>query len=484
MNIHNLILPLALATAALAQSVVLPPPGVAPGESYRLLVVTNGTRAATSTIIANYDTWVQAQIAAVPELAAIPTTWRALAGTPGNPARVHSETTWTATEPGLPIYRPDGAKIADSYQHFWSAGAGMPLHNTPWSPLNGTAPAVNQVWTGAKADGSNATALGNINGNPTFGTPESTDGNWMQAGNAFQFQAWRMYAISDVLTHHNVQYPEGLEPGDQFRVMFVTDGTTPATNGTFAYYDALVTAEAQAAPELAALNTTWTAVVSTPEGNARVHTGTTHNSTNHGPPIYRPDGKRIAHSHRHLWRVVTEGALVNPVDLTPTLQVTTAIRVWTGTSGNGGPDNFDVLGDPSGTSATGQPSAQSYAWVNAGYNQQTGSRPIYGVSAVLTVPLAATETMRPGMPANPSAFLPGQTSGPIAGQVWDPIVDHTTFATNPALDFAFFGNLSANVAVPGFGLVLVDQVIGSVSVTPGSTFAVSCIERNGSGVTA
>ena len=46
----------------------------------------------------------------------------------------------------------------------------------------------------------------------------------------------------------------------------------------------------------------------------------------------------------------------------------------------------------------------------------------------------ASETVRLGTPANPNAFLPGVTSRPIVGQVWDPVVDHTTFHPTAVLD--------------------------------------------------
>jgi hypothetical protein len=41
-----------------------------------------------------------------------------------------------------------------------------------------------------------------------------------------------------------LQTPAGLNPGDQFRFVFVTDGTTNATSSAISSYDAFVTAQA------------------------------------------------------------------------------------------------------------------------------------------------------------------------------------------------------------------------------------------------
>ncbi len=53
----------------------------------------------------------------------------------------------------------------------------------------------------------------------------------------------------------------------------------------------------------------------------------------------------------------------------------------------------------------------------------------------LSDPVAASEVVRLGTPPNPNAFLPGVTSAPVIGQVWDPIIDHTSFAPSSLIDF-------------------------------------------------
>jgi len=58
-------------------------------------------------------------------------------------------------------------------------------------------------------------------------------------------------------------------PGDQYRLVFVTDGLFDANSTSASFYDAAVIGEAALSPELVALGTNWTAIVSTPTENAR-----------------------------------------------------------------------------------------------------------------------------------------------------------------------------------------------------------------------
>jgi hypothetical protein len=69
------------------------------------------------------------------------------------------------------------------------------------------------------------------------------------------------------------------------------------------------------------------------------------------------------------------------------------------------------------------------------------------------------ELVRLGTPANPNVFLPGQTSGPVTGEVWDPVVDHTTFMPAAILDImavSFLGPV--NVPIPGIGTMLCETI--------------------------
>src|SRR5690349_5670387 len=82
-----------------------------------------------------------------------------------------------------------------------------------------------------------------------------------------------------------VTVPTSLNPGDQYRLAFVTSTTTDATSTSTFYYNTFVTNVANSVPELAALGTDWTVIGSTPGIDARTNTDTDpSNST--GFPIY------------------------------------------------------------------------------------------------------------------------------------------------------------------------------------------------------
>ena len=75
-----------------------------------------------------------------------------LVSTPGADARLHTDTTWTETDRGMPIYWLNGARVADDYADFYDgvwADEANPTNGlgNPHS-LAGTAP-----WTGTDHDG-------------------------------------------------------------------------------------------------------------------------------------------------------------------------------------------------------------------------------------------------------------------------------------------------------------------------------------------
>ena len=70
-------------------------------------------------------------------------------------------------------------------------------------------------------------------------------------------------------------------------------------------------------------------------------------------------------------------------------------------------------------------------------NQITDHRPVaikLPFSDGCTASIQASELFRFGSPANPFALLNGQTSGPILGGTWDPVVNHTVFFPTAILD--------------------------------------------------
>ncbi len=85
----------------------------------------------------------------------------------------------------------------------------------------------------------------------------------------------------------------------------------------------------------------------------------------------------------------------------------------------------------------------------------------------------ATETVRVGTPPNPAALLPGLTSGPVLGEVWDPVIDHAGFLPSGVVDLLAIGGAPTNVPFPAWGTILCDQLLTAPLGSPaGVPFAV------------
>lgn len=65
-----------------------------------------------------------------------------------------------------------------------------------------------------------------------------------------------------------------------------------------------------------------------------------------------------------------------------------------------------------------------------------------------------SEVQRAGSPANPAVLLPGVTSGPAAGETWDPVVDHTSFVPAAVADFLVISPAATQVDLGTVGTLL------------------------------
>jgi hypothetical protein len=177
-----------------------------------------------------------------------------------------------------------------------------------------------------------------------------------------------------------ITVPPGLNPGDQYRLVFVTSTARDATSTNIADYNAFVSTTANSVAELFALATDWTSIASTATVDARDNTST-NPALDAGMPIYRLDGVRLATSNSDLWDDVLEASLsVNEHGAT-----IPQTFVWTGTLPDGtGHDQYH-LGSPSGFVLTGQSSDPFAPWIAASGDSAIGSLPVYAISGVLTV---------------------------------------------------------------------------------------------------
>ena len=179
------------------------PPGLNSGDQYRLVFVTSATTDALSSDIADYNAFVTAAASAVPELAALGTTWAAIGSTTTVDARDN-----TGTNPllsaGVPMFRLDGVKVADDNADLWDGSPDAPINVNELGNAHGPSTI---VWTGTLTNGTAqmpfANQLGSsnaLNGYPGD-FPPGTEYNWIQDYSpAASDEPGSLYAISGVIT--------------------------------------------------------------------------------------------------------------------------------------------------------------------------------------------------------------------------------------------------------------------------------------------
>jgi hypothetical protein len=181
--------------------------------------------------------------------------------------------------------------------------------------------------------------------------------------------------------------PPGLTPGDTFRIVFVTHGTTDATSTNIADYNTFVNndATAEAGGGTVSYNgtaLTFSAIASTATVNAITNIGQT------GAPEYLSTGLIVATNDTMsgLW----SGGILNPITFDLLGGVSpNYLFVWTGTDLYGAAD--PTPGVPGPTLGTRGPegglsTSASNLWVDAGTVLYYDEALLYGISQQLTVP--------------------------------------------------------------------------------------------------
>ncbi len=177
------------------------PDDLGPGDSFRLLFITEETTDATDTGIHDYHDFSTEGLHAISDPGRLMSAWgvvtlgqSALVSTPGADARQHTDTTWTETDRGVPIYWLNGARVADDYADFydgvWADEAnptndvGEPHSLADPAPWTGTdhdgtelfdgaaSRAVGQSTVGVGAPGSSASGAGPLKGGTRFAKTE------------------------------------------------------------------------------------------------------------------------------------------------------------------------------------------------------------------------------------------------------------------------------------------------------------------------
>jgi hypothetical protein len=188
----------ALPLSALA-AVITVPTGLNSGDHYRLAFVTSTTRDATSSNIADYNTFVTNVANTVPQLAALSTTWSAIGSTLTVDARDNTLTNPNiGADASVPIYTLNNTLIDSTNAALWSAtGSGL------LAPLNidetGSTHTV-LVWTGSTFTGIGSAEAQLGTANPREGTNGNSNAAWVQFDTDTSTVSKSLYAISGVLT--------------------------------------------------------------------------------------------------------------------------------------------------------------------------------------------------------------------------------------------------------------------------------------------
>ena len=134
----------------------LKPTGLATGDTFRLLFLSSTKRNASSTDIADYNTFVQNLAAAGhTDIRTYSAGFRVVGCTEDTDARDNTETTYTGTAKGVPIYWLDGAKAADEYEDFYDGSWDDEANdkNESGTDAHDTSQTANWPWTGCKHNG-------------------------------------------------------------------------------------------------------------------------------------------------------------------------------------------------------------------------------------------------------------------------------------------------------------------------------------------
>ena len=194
-----------------------------------------------------------------------------------------------------------------------------------------------------------------------------------------------------------VTIPAGLNPGDTYRIAFVTSTTRDATSTNIADYNAFVTAAANSQASLAALGTIWTAIASTSTVSARDNTSTVPSSVvggSTGVPIFLLNDTQLAGSYDTLW----SGTLDNSLSIDETGETTTGSgSVWTGTTPAGLTEFAFGLGVTTIFGARlGDAFATGGSWTALGVSETSFEFQLYSLSGLLTVPSESVSIPAPG----------------------------------------------------------------------------------------
>ena len=198
--------------------------------------------------------------------------------------------------------------------------------------------------------------------------------------------------------------PDGMGPGDSFRLLFVTSTTTTAESADIAGYNAFVQARAAANSNLAGFSGQFRALISTASVNIKDNTAT----TGTGVPVHWLGGEKAADDYADLYDVSWDSVS----GLTETGSSYTGL-VWTGGNGYGETSLRRYAG--AAEVRMGDLSDDTRALSSPTHKAATEAYPLYAISPVLTVTDVADRQGTVSFDADPP-----QAGSPLTASLSDP----------------------------------------------------------------
>ena len=404
----------------------LKPSGLVVGDQFRLIFVSSTGRDASSESIDAYNTWIQSLAAAGhTDIQRYSSTFTVVGSTAADDARDNTQTTYTSSDKGVPIYWLNGNKVADEYEDFYDGDWDDEANRKTEA---GTASSDTTIRTGSDSDGTEkgfgAFSLALGKSLATVGIPDSSgtgEGPLSSDTNAADSSTLPLYGLSGVFTVVAPPptevpstwslIPSGLGVGDEFRLLFVSSTTRNAASASISTYNTWIQNQAAAGhTDIQDYSDTFRVVGSTAAVDARDNTYSTYTSSDKGVPIYWLNGNKVVDQYEDFY----DGGWDDEAN--PTTEAgasTSATGIWTG-SDDDGTESFTSSGTSfalgkefvaigSLNHATLGPVGDSA--FNGGKN---GSRPFYGLSAVFRVGQGPPTVVPADWSLKPSGVVAGQ----------------------------------------------------------------------------
>ena len=177
------------------------PECLSPGDTYRVLFLTNARRDALATDAATYDNFARGQASTNTNMGDFDAvTFQALISTAGESMRARTNTDPDNDGTGEPIFFYRGDKVADNYADFydlsWDTDEQWNQKGNSLGTPSGDS--FTQVWTGSTADGAISTGQTPGSTMVAYGEP-SIDGEQFFSGTGDPSVIRRLYALSNIL---------------------------------------------------------------------------------------------------------------------------------------------------------------------------------------------------------------------------------------------------------------------------------------------